>query len=312
MHRSAGYGSAAMLLDLVGGFAAGAQRDGDRLVVLAPDSVHDDLVYGLDASLEWIAWEANPCRALGELCGLVRRSDPQRRTRVLTHLQAPAMGPRESREWARIDSVLNLTLAGTATTLCCLYDERRLDAAVVSRQQSIHPEAVSGRTVAPSRSYLDPQHFFAGGEPAPWGEPGDRAVRIGVGGETDLRTVRAEVRAACDTSGVGAEQASDFVLAVNEIVSNSVSHGGGSAAVLVWTSDGEIVCEVADEGPGIAEPFPGYLPPDLTTASSGGMGMWLARQLCDHLEVRSGRPGCAVRLHLLSRALDPFAPAPVS
>ncbi len=53
---------------------------------------------------------------------------------------------------------------------------------------------------------------------------------------------------------------------------------------------------MSDDDP-IQAPFPGHLPPELDTER--GRGLWLARQLCELLEVRTGPGGSVLRLHFL-------------
>jgi anti-sigma regulatory factor (Ser/Thr protein kinase) len=54
------------------------------------------------------------------------------------------------------------------------------------------------------------------------------------------------------------------------------------------------VVEVEDEGL-IEEPLVGRIRPDHTQLS--GRGLWLANQLCDLVQIRSGMHGTTVRLH---------------
>lgn len=70
----------------------------------------------------------------------------------------------------------------------------------------------------------------------------------------------------------------DFVIAVTEIVSNAIEHGGGRGRVGLWAVGGELVCEVADEGRGVADLQAGSRPPSVS--AQGGYGLWLARSLC--------------------------------
>src|SRR3712207_7482210 len=49
--------------------------------------------------------------------------------------------------------------------------------------------------------------------------------------------------------------------------------------------DDRIVCSIDDRGPGLADPFAGYGPAHGEDLSRGGMGLWLARQLCDHVDL---------------------------
>jgi serine/threonine-protein kinase RsbW len=86
-----------------------------------------------------------------------------------------------------------------------------------------------------------------------------------------------------------------FVLAVNEIMTNAVRHGGGSGRVRLSRTAAGLACEISDAGPG-APParFNGQqLPP---TSATGGRGLWLARHLCDSMGVQTGRGGTTVHL----------------
>ena len=53
----------------------------------------------------------------------------------------------------------------------------------------------------------------------------------------------------------------------------------------LWTSPEKVVCSISDRGPGIEDPFAGYGPAHGEDLSRGGMGLWLARQLCDHVDI---------------------------
>jgi hypothetical protein len=55
-------------------------------------------------------------------------------------------------------------------------------------------------------------------------------------------------------------------------------------------------CEVSDTGAGLPDPLAGHLPPPAGRA--GLRGLWLARQFCDLLEVRSDPAATTVRLQL--------------
>jgi anti-sigma regulatory factor (Ser/Thr protein kinase) len=65
--------------------------------------------------------------------------------------------------------------------------------------------------------------------------------------------------------------------------------------VLLWAEDDRVICEVRDHGFGLTDPLAGYRLPELDSTS--GRGLWLARQLVDLVEVRSGRSGSTFRLH---------------
>jgi anti-sigma regulatory factor (Ser/Thr protein kinase) len=61
-------------------------------------------------------------------------------------------------------------------------------------------------------------------------------------------------------------------------------------------ADDRVVCTISDAGPGFDDPFAGYGPAHGDDLSRGGMGLWLARQLCDHVDITHDDDGVRVRL----------------
>ena len=88
----------------------------------------------------------------------------------------------------------------------------------------------------------------------------------------------------------------DFLLAVDEMTSNAVRHGLPPVSLRLWIGGDRIVCVIGDGGPGWDDPFAGYGPAHGDDLSRGGMGLWLARQLCDHVDIEHGDGGVRVRL----------------
>lgn len=82
-------------------------------------------------------------------------------------------------------------------------------------------------------------------------------------------------------------------MAVNELLTNAVLHGGGSSRLRLWLSADELVCAVDDSGDGIDDPLVGFTAPPI--GSPGGYGTWLARRLFDRTEfLRSPTGGLSV------------------
>jgi hypothetical protein len=90
-------------------------------------------------------------------------------------------------------------------------------------------------------------------------------------------------------------RAGEVALAVNEIASNALLHGSPPATLRIWSTPGKMICEVTDVGGGITDPLAGQLTPSVH--GIGGRGIWLARMLCDAVEIRNGT-GCTVSLHV--------------
>jgi serine/threonine-protein kinase RsbW len=96
-------------------------------------------------------------------------------------------------------------------------------------------------------------------------------------------------------AGLAGDRLDGFVVAVNELLTNAVRHGGGTGHVALWREPGAVVCEVTDRGAG--------MPADRATPSvrpspdaPGGWGLWLAAEMTDAIEVRTGDDGTAVRI----------------
>jgi serine/threonine-protein kinase RsbW len=104
--------------------------------------------------------------------------------------------------------------------------------------------------------------------------------------------LRHTVAARAADAGLVGDRLDDFVVAVNELLTNAVRHGGGSGHVALWREPGAVVCEVSDRGTGMTADRTGRP----TTDEPGGWGLWLAAELTDAIEVRSGGDGTAVRI----------------
>jgi anti-sigma regulatory factor (Ser/Thr protein kinase) len=112
--------------------------------------------------------------------------------------------------------------------------------------------------------------------------------------EVAREPVRRLVTTEARRAGLDTRRTEDLVVAVNEVVSNSVRHGGGGGILQIWHEGGSLVCEVRDRGH-MADPLVGRRKPP--TSVEGGRGLWLVNQICDLVQVRGGG-GNVVRMHL--------------
>jgi anti-sigma regulatory factor (Ser/Thr protein kinase) len=110
----------------------------------------------------------------------------------------------------------------------------------------------------------------------------------------DLARLRRRVAACAADAGLTGIRLQAFVMAVNEIITNAVIHGGGLGRIRLWLAGRELVCEVSDAGPGIPG---GRIPADRPPAeATGGRGLWLTRSLCDAFSLDTGRDGTTIRV----------------
>jgi anti-sigma regulatory factor (Ser/Thr protein kinase) len=92
------------------------------------------------------------------------------------------------------------------------------------------------------------------------------------------------------------EQQEDLQLAASEIAANAFRHGVRPVSARVWGDGERVVCVISDAGTTYSDPFSGFLPAHGLDLSQGGMGLWLARKLWDHVDVLSLPAGLSVRL----------------
>jgi anti-sigma regulatory factor (Ser/Thr protein kinase) len=107
--------------------------------------------------------------------------------------------------------------------------------------------------------------------------------------------MRAWLGAWAGEAQLSADRTQQLVLAVNELASNSLCHGGGRGTLQAWREDGVLTCEVTDDGR-IEQPLAGRINP--APSQSDGRGLWLVNQLCDLVQIRSSAAGTSVRVHM--------------
>ncbi len=202
---------------------------------------------------------------------------------------------REQLEWQRYEAVINDALGPWPLWGLCVFDTTRLPDQVLESVTRTHPTVVAGRSRTPNPRFVDPADYLRG-LPVPV-EPLQAGVpRLAVDDVADPIALRHAVAAELASVGGAREVVEDFLLAVDETTSNAIRHGAPPVGLQLWTSADRVVCAVTDHGRGLDDPFAGYGPAHGQDLSRGGMGVWLARQLCDHVDISSGPDGVTVRL----------------
>ena len=159
----------------------------------------------------------------------------------------PERGADELVECQRHESLLNLAFAhAPAFWLVCPYDATALDPAVIAEAYRSHPYITRNGRDNTSVGYIGLEAIarpFAVPLPEPVGEVHQLHFENG-----PLDALRHFVAARAAAAGLGQARVVDLVLAVNEVASNSIAHGGGRGLLRVWQADDRIVCEVRDRG----------------------------------------------------------------
>ena len=202
--------------------------------------------------------------------------------------------PAELVECQRHESLLNLAFADApGFRLLCPYDTGALEPDVLEEARRSHPILTSNgeeRESTECRSLDEVAAPFGQRLPEPSSQAQSCVFQAGT-----LPALRDLVSRRAADAGLTSEMADELVLAVHEVATNSIVHGGGSGGILrIWLEDDALVCEVGDTGL-IADPLVGRRRP--SRGQAGGYGVWLANQLCDLVQVRTFAGGSAVRLH---------------
>lgn len=143
-----------------------------------------------------------------------------------------------------------------------------------------------------------------GAEPPPVAPGSEPSVELWSASCTvaSLSSVRHQVRRQAAAAGAAGDDLDDFVLAVHELVTNAVRHGGGSGLLRLRRHADTLTCEVRDEGGGA-----GMLRPHLPAGDMpGGRGLWLAQQLTAGLTISAGSTGVSASVIMcLATAASP-------
>jgi anti-sigma regulatory factor (Ser/Thr protein kinase) len=187
------------------------------------------------------------------------------------------------------EALLNLAFADAPDFhLICPYDTRRLDDEVIAEAERSHPFVAGVPSGAYRGDHAVPQ--FA----EPLSEPPESVVEHEITRDS-LAALRAHTATEAERAGLSPRRSRDLILAVHEIATNSLRHGGGRGVLRMWPEAGSLICEVRDHGRIAQRPLAGRVRPALGEA--GGWGLWLANQLIDLVQLRELPDGSVVRLH---------------
>lgn len=196
-------------------------------------------------------------------------------------------------ECQRHEMLLNLAFDDAhGFNLICPYDTAALDHDVLAKARESHPcvGGAHGRHVSTGYSGLAAARAPVA---VPLPPPPADAAELPFA-EGSLTGVRTFVEWQAEHAGLG-DRGYDLVVAVNELASNSLRHGGGTGMLRTWRTDGALVCEVEDAGR-IDDPLVGRVRPERPRA--GGLGVWIVNQLCDLVQIRAVPGGTVVRAHM--------------
>ncbi|MEU0116518.1 anti-sigma factor RsbA family regulatory protein [Streptomyces bobili] len=220
-------------------------------------------------------------------------ADAHRHARVRI-IGEPVWAGRSSVEYpacAQHEALINAAFEGRAATILCPYDEAGLDADVLADARITHPTLIAEGRERASDAYdwqavVDRYNEVL--VPAP-----DAAVLSF--GSAELPEVRHFAVGRAARLGLGGQRLQDAELAVAELTTNSVVHGGGQGTLWIWAEAGQVVCEVRDRGR-LTDPLAGRRPP--ARGQIGGRGLMLVHHVADLVRLHTAPDGTAVRFYL--------------
>ncbi|TQS05686.1 ATP-binding protein [Microbispora sp. SCL1-1] len=114
----------------------------------------------------------------------------------------------------------------------------------------------------------------------------------------DLPDLREFAAAEALRRGMPEDAIGDFLVALNEVATNAVTHGSTKARLGIRSDGTALVVAVHDDGRAWRpEGEPGHDPPPENATS--GMGLWVARMLSNELQVTTGPRGTTVTMRFL-------------
>jgi anti-sigma regulatory factor (Ser/Thr protein kinase) len=254
--------------------AAGRSKIAKLRRQLGPDA---DAVRFLPAD----EWYVRPVRTIGGWAQMLRTAAAAGRSSA--RLVNDVDFDDHHRSWVRYESALNASLAGFGAHMLCPYARRSLPSDLINEARRTHRLVHDGGWHKSDR-YVEPERLLADLDEPPFPAHGEPIVAVPV--VDTVADLRAHLRNRATEEGwLPPDRIEILVLALSEVATNGIRHGGSRRELRVWLNPEAVVCEVTDDGSRPPGPLAGYLPP--TPGVVGGMGLWLVSQICDALSVRT-------------------------
>jgi anti-sigma regulatory factor (Ser/Thr protein kinase) len=233
----------------------------------------------------------NPGRIIpGVLRAFADAQPPGRRARIIGE---PIWAGRSDTEYpacVQHEALINAAFRGRTATILCPYDVERLPEHVLADAYATHPTVIpSGSRREQGSDAYAPEDVVARYNEALPPVPDALTFAFDSNSLSQARHVAVGEGSRLGLTGVKLD---DLALAVAELTTNSVVHGGGSGVLRLWTEDGYVACEVRDEGR-LEDPLAGRRP--VPRDQRGGRGLLLVNLIADLVRVHRADDGTTVR-----------------
>lgn len=232
----------------------------------------------------------NPGRIIAEVLRAAADPHPDQHVRIIGE---PIWAGRTGEEYpacVQHEALINLAFAGRDVTILCPYDVDGLDQEVLDDAAATHPVLVDRDGTRRSAAYA-PERVLADHNDVLTSPPDALTFPF------DAPLLRHARRFAVEqgrSAGLDDDRTDDLLLAVGEMLANSIRHGGGSGTLRTWRADGHLVCEVEDAGV-IDDPLVGRRPAGPRQLS--GRGLLLVNCLADLVRMHTRPDGVTVRAY---------------
>lgn len=198
-------------------------------------------------------------------------------------------------EMRRFEAAATLAFDSLPTLVVCPYKKTRYSRAVIDAALSAHPGVIEDGVASLSPTHVQPDEMVRARATLPELRPpaGETERRFELFDVVELASfVEGEARRA----RLDERRVQQLMAAVCELAANAFVHADSPVYVTTWVEDGQLICQLEDEGSGIGDPGVGYQPP---YAGDERWGLWLARRRSDLLEVGWSTRGNVVRLRVV-------------
>lgn len=269
---------------------------GETVLVALPQPRLESLQGALGPAADEVAFHPmeeigrNPGRLISAWQCILQAVDSSRGVRGIGEPIWPGRNADEVDECERHERLVNFVFGEEpALKVMCPYNAAALDDEVLAAAERSHLYSSGSRDAAPPEPIA-----LDGLLEGPLTPPGRPGVSLFFG-RKDLRMVRHVVSQCARSAGLDTRRNEDLVLAVCEAATNSIQHAGGNGRLRIWEENDNLVCQVSDAGR-IEDPLVGRQRPRPEQIT--GRGLWIANQICDLVQIRSGDEGTHVRMRM--------------
>jgi anti-sigma regulatory factor (Ser/Thr protein kinase) len=218
--------------------------------------------------------------------------------RVLGEITVPA-DPVQLAEWARYEAAVTQVFAPYPIWGLCAFDTRTASPGLLAIAEQAHGHRISGAVRTANPAYVEPAEFLLSLRPVTAHDPlQETDPTLVIDDLTEVVSLRSRVRRAAAGSGCPPDAVDEYLLAVSEVATNALLHGRPPVRIRLWSRPRRLLSTVSDAGVGVRDPFAGYRAVGPQQVAHGGVGLNIARQCCDHLDLEVSSEGFTVRLAL--------------